>query len=786
MVETDAPELEAIEVEAHDSWILKHPVWCGLFAVVLIVIAVGIYQYVKFAQTISERLRNEPQGSVAVYYAAPRKLFVGDNLGADELIASLRGAGYAPAPNTTTGYYTAGQNSVEVHPSPAYAADPARLTFQAGRIARIASVRDGNSLASYALEPLAFASAEGANRERRANLSFDDIPPRLREAILSAEDKHFFQHAGFDPTRIAKAIYVNWKSGHKDQGGSTLTMQLARNLWLDRNKTWRRKSMESLITVVLEQKLSKRQIFELYCNKIYLGRHADYSIFGFATAARTYFDKNVGDLTLPEAALLAGMAQRPTYFDPIRNPDNAVSRRNTVLTMMRQNKYIDDAELADAREAPLQVRPRVLDADGAPYFLSLVNDDLQAKLGDDAAALAGSRIYTTLDQDLQNDAREAVDAGMKTVLAELKTRRKQQAGGVLPQVALIALDPHTGEVKAVIGGRDYAQSQLNHILAKRQPGSIFKPFVYAAALQGALSGFQDPVTLATTVDDEPTTFRFGRQHYTPGNFGQRFYGTVTLRQALAHSMNVATVKVAEKIGYEQVVRLARNAGLNDDIRPTPAVALGAYEATPLEMAGAYTVFANQGAYIKPSFLTSVALRDRTMDAMPDRETRQVLDPRTTFLMLDLLREVVKSGTAARVGSMGLKLPVAGKTGTSRDGWFAGFSSGLLCIVWVGYDDNRELGLEGARSALPVWVEFMKRAARHPEYFQPFSGMPSGVASVAIDPTTGLTAGADCPAKRNEYFLEGTEPAACEVHAHQAEQMADSVMEHLETPPTPPL
>ena len=357
---------------------------------------------------------------------------------------------------------------------------------------------------------------------------------------------------------------------------------------------------------------------------------------------------------------------------------------------------------------------------------------------------------------------------MKTVLAGVRAEHRPNPDGALPQVALIALDPHTGEVKAVIGGRDYGESQLNHALSKRQPGSIFKPFVYAAALESSLSGFQTPMTLATTVVDEPTVFQFGRQRYTPGNFGQRFYGTVTLREALAHSMNVATVKIAETTGYDQVVRLARNAGLNDAIRPTPAVALGAYEATPLEMAGAYTVFANRGAYVKPTFLSSVE-SSRQVSLRPDLETHQVLDPRVSFLMLDLLQEVVRSGTAAAVRSMGLTVPVAGKTGTSRDGWFAGFSSGLLCIVWVGYDDNRELGLQGAKSALPIWVEFMKRATVRAAYAQPFPAPPSGVALVALDTVTGQTAGANCPATRNEYFLEGTRtasPAHCTLSNHR--------------------
>jgi penicillin-binding protein 1B len=770
-----APELPP---EFRQPFIRKYPILSSVLAAIVVLAAFTLFAYLQFARTIAARLEKEPQGNIAVYYAAPRTLAPGEESSPATLIAELKTADYRDAPAPNTRYYLLRGETVEIHPGPSYAADPARITFHKHRIARIASLKDNSGLQTYPLEPRPFANLQGQNRERHGDLSYAAIPANLTHAILSAEDKHFFQHPGFDPARIAKAIYINWKSGKKEQGGSTLTMQLARNLWLDREKTWKRKSLESLITIVLEQKLTKQRIFQMYCNKIYLGRHANYSIYGFGPAAHAYFDKDVGDLTLAEAALLAGMAQRPTYFDPLRNPDHALERRNLVLGLMRQNGYLSESDWRLASQEPLSLKPRILDTDGAPFFLTLANDEAQAALREDSSEFAGARIYTTLDQNLQNAAREAVEQGMKAVYSEIKAQRKRRPDGVLPQVALIALDPHTGEVKAVIGGRNYAESQLNHALSKRQPGSVFKPFVYAAALQGSLSGFQEPMTPSTTVDDVPTTFRFGNQRYTPGNFGQRFYGSVTLRQALAHSMNVATIKVAEKIGYNRVVNLANSAGLNDAIRATPAVALGAYEATPLEIAGAYTIFANRGVYVKPTFLSSVQLPDKTQSAMPDRQTHQVLDPRVSFLMTDMLEEVVRTGTAARVRSLGLAVPVAGKTGTSRDGWFAGFSSGLLCIVWVGYDDNSELGLEGAKSALPIWVEFMKRAVRYPGYASAFSAPPAGVSTVTVDPSTGQLAGPNCPATRQEYFIEGTEPTApCDLHP-------DDPPPALSSPPQP--
>ena len=759
-----APEIdtEVAQTEVQQPFIRRHSVWSGVILAAVLLFASACYGYAWFFRKVTARRERQPAGNVAVYYAAPRRLAVGEELGANQFAAELQAAGYANRPVEKAPYFVLRGANVEVHPGPSYTAGAARIVLQKGQITSIVSLRDLSALQRYPLEPRPFANLNGQNLERHDDLRYGDIPDNLTHAILAAEDKRFFQHPGFDVRRIAKAIYVNWKAGRKEQGGSTLTMQLARSLWLGREKTWTRKLQESLITIALEQKFSKQRIFEMYCNNIYLGRHATYDIYGFSPAAHAYFDKKVQDLTVPEAALLAGMAQRPTYFDPLRNPEHAVERRNMVLGMMRQNGYLSDGEWQSAMAAPLAARPRILENGAAPYFLALASDEAQRLSGEESSEVAGARIYTTLDQDLQNAAQEAVQQGMKSLLAEVKAHKKYRDGAI-PQVALIALDPHTGEVKAVVGGRNYAESQLNHALSKRQPGSVFKPFVYAAALQS--SG----LTAGSSVDDVPTTFRFGRQLYTPGNFGQRFYGRVTVRQALAHSLNVATIKVAEETGYDRVVSLAHNAGLNEAIRATPSVALGAYEATPLEIAGAYTIFANNGVYVKPTFLSSVDIPDKPSVA-PDRQSHAVLDNRLSFLMTDLLQEVVRSGTAARVRSLGLTAPVAGKTGTSRDGWFAGYTSGLLCVVWVGYDDNRELGLEGARSALPIWAEFMKRAVRFPGYARPFNGPPDGVVAVKIDAETGQLAGPNCPDTRSEYFLAGTEPQMeCAMHNSTPEE-----------------
>jgi len=367
---------------------------------------------------------------------------------------------------------------------------------------------------------------------------------------------------------------------------------------------------------------------------------------------------------------------------------------------------------------------------------------------------------------LQNDASEAVRIGMEEADKRIKGRKKKDPNYPDPQCALIALDPQTGEVKALIGGRNYGMSQLNRILAKRQPGSSFKPFVYATALNTGLSNNGPVITPATMIMDEPTTFYFDGKPYEPSNFEHKFYGNIGVQDAIARSLNVATVKVAEQTGYDSIVDLARRAGMNVEIHPTPAVALGAYEVTPLEIAGAYTIFANHGIYSKPYFVSDIATDHGAIMFDNKPEHREVLDPRVAFLMDQLLEEVVRSGTGAGVWARGINFPIAGKTGTSHDGWFAGFTSKLICIVWVGFDDNRELNLEGAHSALPVWAEFMKRAHEHREYrnVSEFEA-PPGVVGVQIDPASGQLATAACPKARTEYFIDGTQPVElCQLHS----------------------
>ncbi|MGH9663756.1 MAG: transglycosylase domain-containing protein, partial [Bryobacteraceae bacterium] len=585
-----------------------------LIAAVLIALTAGAsvfaYYYTKFAHLIDAKLQAGPFATTSMLFAAPRLAMLGDPGSPAEIAAYLRECGYGEARQARMGSYNLRPDAIEIFPGPEsyFRQEPEVLKFAHGKISQIISLRDNSEGTEYYLEPELITNLFDRKREKRRIVRFADIPPMMREAVLAAEDKRFFQHAGFDPIGILRATLVDLKERRPAAGASTLTQQLARSFFLTPARTWRRKIPEALMTMHLEQKLSKQQIFEYYANEIDLGRRGSFSIHGFGEAAQEYFGKDLTQVTKPEeAALLAGIAQGPSLYNPFRSPERAKARRNTVLGMMREDGFLTQAQYEHAIAAPLELAEKAAESSDAPYFVDLVNDRLQSKFQNRDFQTTSYRVYTTLDMDLQRDAAVAVQSGMEEVDKQLKRRYKNYGTTMPPaQCALIALDPHTGEVKALVGGRNYGMSQLNRVLAKRQPGSVFKPFVYTAAMNTAISGDNPAVyTPITNLIDEPTTFWYDNKPYEPNNFENKFYGTVTLKEALAKSLNVPTVKLAEAVGYDKVVDLARRAGLNMDIRPTPAVALGAYEVTPLEIAGAYTIFSNRGIYSKPTFIQRI-------------------------------------------------------------------------------------------------------------------------------------------------------------------------------------
>ncbi len=746
--------------------VFAHPLGKVVFGVAAAVFLVGFgffaFEYYKYAKMTDAKLAEGPFTNTSKLFGAPQVLSVGDEVSSDEIVSYLHRAGYGRVKTNPMGWYQADNNSVEVFPGrDSYFQDePGVIRFERGRIARIISLRDSTERTQYLLEPELITNLFDRKREKRRLVRFVEVPPVMVKALTSAEDKRFWNHAGFDPLRILKVAYIDIREGRHAAGASTLSMQLARSLWLTTERTWRRKWPEFLITLHLERKLTKEEIFEHYANQIYLGRIGSFNIHGFGEGAQTYFGKDLRTLNLPEAALLAGIIQSPSRYNPLANPERAKQRRNVVLMMMRDNGHITEEEYRQASEAPLGVKTNRAESDDAPYFVDLVHSHLQSRFQDHDFQANSYRVYTTLDMNLQRAAAESVRIGMKEVDELLKRRgRTPERGWQRAQAALVALDARTGEVKALVGGRHYGESQLNRTLSRRPPGSIFKPFVYAATLSRAAEGYLYSVTPASVVMDEPTTFWYDDKPYEPNNYRSQFNGEVTMRQALIKSLNIPTVKFAEMAGYDAVVRLAKRAGMNDDVKATPAVALGAYEVRPLEIAGSYTIFSNKGVYEEPDFIGMIRDQHGRVLHRKTSKQRKVLDPRVAYILTNLMEDVLWRGTGAGARARGFRYPAAGKTGTSHDGWFAGYTTELICVVWVGFDDNRELGLEGAKSALPIWTEFMKRAHEFRPYrrattFSP----PDGVVTVEIDEVSGKLAGSGCLSRaRNEVFIAGTEP-----------------------------
>ncbi len=743
-----------------------------IFLILAITFSVGFsYYYVKYDRIIDQRFKGQVFSNSAKIYAIPRTVHVGEKIEPREIAAQLRGAGYSERDGQSAlGSYRLLKGGIEIDPGSQSYHSPETATIHVSD-GVVDSIRaKSGDLEAYELEPQLVTSLfDAEQRSKRQVVKYDQIPKNMVDAVLAIEDRRFFQHSGVNFLRMAEATWIDLTRQRHEQGGSTLTMQLSRGFFLSPEKTVKRKLVEMLIALQLEQKFSKQQIFEFYANWVDLGQRGSFSISGFAEASRAYFNKDLKDITLPEAALLAGIIQRPSYLSPYRHPERALERRNLVLESMVETHAITPEQAEKAKAMPLKLAPPNVEASDAPYFVDLVREMLISKFDERQMNDQTYRIYTTLDPDLQKVAAQAVETGMKLVDDQVTKRRTKKIKigkgkyetkvepGPQAQVAVVVLDPHTGEVLALVGGRNYAFSQLDHAVARRPTGSIFKPFVYAAAMNSAVSGGSPVFTPTTIVQDQPSTFAYGDQIYEPRNYKEEYHGDVTARYALAMSLNNATVKLAEEVGYDKVADLAKSSGITS-VKATPAMALGAYDATPLDMAAAYTVFANNGVRISPTMINSVrnSNGDVVMDFKPEK--RQVLDPRVSFLMTTMMEGVLNFGTAYEVRQRGFMAPAAGKTGSSHDGWFAGYTSNLLCIVWVGYDDYSDIRLSGAQTAAPIWAEFMKKAVTLPQYsdVKQFT-QPVGVVDVQLDKATNLLSTPACPETYTAAFIVGTEP-----------------------------
>ena len=753
----------------------------------------GIAIYLSLARLIDDRLYGERERSLPRVYARPIEIRRGQTFTQQDLIARLNDIGYAQRPEVSQpGEFAVMANEIAITPRsgerkgthvrvtfPAPPRNPTAKTAAAPRrgIQQIEVVGAGRTDAVELDRPLLTALMTSGERQKRRRTPIAGIPKHMQEAVLAIEDRSFYSHPGVNPLRLAAVAFRSVVGSESAGGTSTITQQLSRMFFLadefnaelqsgERGRTWGsylRKAREGLMSLVLERKASKDEILELYLNDVYLGQRGSFAIHGVAEASRLFFGKDVANVSISEAAVIAGVIQSPARRSPFVNPTRSTERRNLVLRAMADEGYITGDEATNAMREPLVVAPRGVDNE-APYFVDMVGQQVTELFPKVLADSPNVNVYTTLDLSLQRAALDAMRSGLAGVDKQLAGRRRHR--GRTTQSALIAVDPKTGEILALVGGRSYNQSQYNRVTAsRRQPGSVFKPFVYLAAFDAAAKGGRTDLTPASLTLDEPTTFDTDTgEVWEPKNYGGEYEGEITWRRALAMSRNVGTVHVGETVGFNTVSSFWRRVGVGQPPRGFPSITLGVFELTPFEVATAYTVFTNGGAVRPLRGIERVEAGDKTLTP-PAAALKPVTRPDVTYLVTNMMRSVLNEGTAAGARSAGFVHDAAGKTGTTndlRDAWFVGFTPELLTVVWVGYDDNEPLGLSGAQAALPIWTEFMKGAmAGRPNV--PFK-VPSGVTFVEIDKDTGKLAGPNCERTMKESFLAGTEPVeSCPLH-----------------------
>ncbi len=690
----------------------------ALVVVVASTLILFVTSYRSYARIVDARLAHGYLNSRAGIYAAPRILSVGQKYSTTELAAALRRAGYIESDEATevwNGSFSISDNAIEIRPNNS-GGYPSLVRVSIDSSERISElVGDEVTLGSFALAPEPLTN-DSMKTGAHAQLSFKEIPSVLVQAITSIEDRRFFDHHGVDIFGIGRALIRNAGEERVGQGGSTITQQLVKNTYLTSERTLRRKFAEAMLAFTIEGRLSKEDILALYCNEIFLGQRGAVGVRGVDQAARVYFGKDLKDLTLGEAATIAGMIQSPTRYSPIRENQASRNRRNTVLGTMVRDGFITIDQASAAAKEPLAVASFDPAKESvAPYFIDYVNRVSEPE--------GGAPVVTTLDLDLQQVASRAVAHQLDHLDQVYRPR------GMTPQAALVALDPRTGRVLAMIGGRDYAQSQLNRATdARRQPGSVFKPFVYSAALELGISPLRK-------FKDAPVEFTYaGGRKYRPANYGGGFsMRDVPMRAGLVKSLNVVTVDVAMQTGLARVANSAADFGLP---RPEayPSLALGTTEVTPLQIAAAYSAFANGGQRVQPRVVNAAA-----------SSAGQVIAPTTAYIVTDMLQDVIREGTARAARGSVPGTAIAGKTGTSRDGWFVGYTPNLVCAVWVGFDDHKQLGLTGAEAALPIWTEFMKNTVYlRPELGGASFAQPDGITIADVDTDTDELASQSCP------------------------------------------
>ncbi|MEE8523846.1 MAG: PBP1A family penicillin-binding protein [Thermoanaerobaculia bacterium] len=731
--------------------------WRRPLLILLAVSAVGIVWVAWPFWKLAGQFGAQPSKQPSRLYGQPFEMRAGAPLTPVILVRELEDMGYTleESDELIPGTFHATGTEVEVFrrsfPTAAGpdGGDRLRIGFSDGTVASIQS--DGSSVPAAVLDPPLIASYYGPDLRERRPVGLDELPEDLILSVLAAEDAEFLEHTGLSFKSILRAAWVNLWAQEVRQGGSTLTQQLVKNLYLTHERRLVRKLREAVLAVMIELRFEKRQILQAYLNEIYWGRSGSVNLMGVGAAAWAYFGKDPGSLTLAESALLAGMIQSPSHLSPLHHPEAAGKRRDAVLGRLVQLRWVTHERAEGASKEPVRVTQEPLIARRAPYFTDAVEQEAKQRFGIESLRDAGYVLHSTLRLDNQRQAEGAVDWGLEALEDGWEKGRKTAAP---LQAALISVDPRSGGILAYVGGRDYGTSQFDRVTqARRQAGSAFKPVVYAAAFERHL------VHPASLIEDAPLTVQLAGQRWSPQNSDGKYRGLVSVRAALEQSLNVPTARLANRIGLERIVDLAHRLGIRGHLDPFPALALGAMEVTPIELATVYATLAAGGR--RPTLHGLVAVYDRedqVVAGQPVPPGTPVLDEDVAFLITHLLQGVLDRGTGRGARTQGLEDALAGKTGTTndrRDSWFAGYSPDRASLVWVGYDDNQKTRLSGARAALPIWARFVYEV-RPADGYPAFVRTP-GVVAAWIDPTTGGLATTRCPAVQGELFLRDFAP-----------------------------
>jgi len=736
----------------------KMAVFKGVAAIIALISFFFVGYIAHLATSSIFTLKDRMEGRRFIFpskiYSLTSTFYPGMELSKGQFVKKLIRLGYKSVRRVSKkGSFSVDRSGVTVFTNN-FSMPPERLTarkvkfiFAGNGVARIKNLSTNRGLSYIEFEPELLAVIYGVKRQSRKFIPYSQIPKYLIQGIVSTEDKRFYKHFGIDPKSIVRAFYVNLKAGRIVQGGSTITQQLAKNFFLTPERTMKRKLSEAVMAVIMDYYYSKEQILECYLNEVYWGQRGSIEIHGVGEAAKYYFNKEPMELSISECAVLGAIIKGPQIYSPYRNMGKAVKRRNSILNKMVMEKFITKDVASAAKREKINLAGYTILPKKAPYFIDFLKQQLVKNYSKSDLEQEGLRIFTTVDTDLQILAENALKNGIKKLEKKYASRKLNKLNG-----CILVMQPQTGYIMALVGGRDYLKSQFNRaVQARRQVGSLFKPIVYLSAVMSK------KFTAASILNDTPLSMKVEDKIWTPANFSKTFSGEVLLRKALEKSMNVPTVRLGNAVGFDMVFDVARKLGIKTPLPRMPSLFLGAVELTPLEILSAYSTIANYGVRTNPVTIKKVIGRDGSVLERKFVRVSKGVPEDASFIIISLLKGVMQNGTGRSVRRLGLNKEAAGKTGTTsnyRDAWFVGFTPNLACLVWVGRDDSKSVKLTGGQAALPIWTDFIKNAtkSRNASFI-----VPDGVVTTEIDDETGLLASENCPLRREEYFLEGTIP-----------------------------